>query len=108
MTGRVEQMIGLCRRAGKVVSGDIAVRKAILSRKAKALVLAQDAAPRSKEKFIKLAKDNNIPVFYYASTIVLGDLLGKAPRAVAAITDEHLARGVARAMEGGDAGLRMS
>jgi len=105
VTGPVQRMLGLCRRAGKVLSGGAAVEKSILRNEAKALVVAIDAAPRSKEKYVKMADEKSIPVFFYASRDELGELLGKPPRAVAAITDEQLARGVAGAMERGDAGL---
>jgi len=105
VTGPVPRMLGLCRRAGKVLSGDTAVEKSVLRNEVKALVMARDAAPRSKEKYIRLAEEKSIPVFFYASRDELGKLLGKPPRAVVAITDEQLARGVAGAMERGDAGL---
>lgn len=105
MTGPAARMIELCRRAGKVLSGDTAVEKGIQRKKVKALLLAGDAAKRSKEKYIRLAEENNIPVFFYASRDELGKLLGKPPRTVVAITDEQLARGVTGAMERGDAGL---
>lgn len=103
--GVVAQMLGLCRRAGKVISGDTAVRNSITKNEAKLLVIACDAADRSKVDFMQLAKQKNIPVFFYASKNELGILLGKAPRTVAAITDEQLARGIAGAMERGEADL---
>ncbi|SFR01709.1 L7Ae/L30e/S12e/Gadd45 family ribosomal protein [Desulfoscipio geothermicus] len=105
MTGVVAQMLGLCRRAGKVISGDTAVRNGFLKDEVKLLILARDASERSKDDFVHLAKEKNVPVFYYASKNELGILLGKAPRTVAAITDEQLARGVAGAMERGEADL---
>jgi len=105
VTGAVQRMLGLCRRAGKVLSGGTAVEKSILRNEVKALVLARDAAPRSKEKYIRLADEKSIPIFFYASRDELGKLLGKPPRAVVAITDEQLARGIAGAMERGDADL---
>ncbi|MCG8402385.1 MAG: L7Ae/L30e/S12e/Gadd45 family ribosomal protein [Firmicutes bacterium] len=105
MNGRIAGMLGLCRRAGKVISGTTVVEKGILRHEVKMLVLAADAAPRSKEKFIGLAREHKIPVVFYATKDELGKLLGKAPRTVAAITDEQIARGIAGAMERGDAGL---
>lgn len=106
--GGIAHMLGLCRRAGKVVSGDTAVRNSILRNEVKLLILTRDAAKRTQDNFLQLAKEKDIPVFYYASKNELGTLLGKAPRTVAAITDEQLARGIAGAMERGEAGLCMS
>ncbi len=41
--------LGLAQKAGKVASGDFAVRSALKSGKAKLLVVATDAAPNSKK-----------------------------------------------------------
>lgn len=105
MTGGIASMLGLCRRAGKVVSGDTATRQSILKNEVKLLILAGDTAKRTKENFIQLAEEKDIPVFCYATKNELGILLGKKPRTVVAITDEQLARGITRAMERGEAGL---
>ncbi len=105
MAGRVAQMIGLCRRAGKVVSGETAVEHCIMRNEAKMLILTRDAATRSREKYMRLAREKNIPVICCFTKSELGDLLGKAPRTVAAITDEQMARGIAGTKERGEAGL---
>jgi len=104
MTCKLADMLGLCRRAGKVISGDTAVRNGLSRNEVRLMIIAADAAIRSKENFLLLAKDNNIPAFCCASKNELGILLGKAPRTVVAITDEQLARGVVGAMERGDNG----
>lgn len=41
--------LGLAQKAGKVASGDFAVRSALKSGKAKLLIVAADAAPNSKK-----------------------------------------------------------
>ncbi|WP_027363804.1 L7Ae/L30e/S12e/Gadd45 family ribosomal protein [Desulfotruncus alcoholivorax] len=105
MTCKIADMLGLCRRAGKVISGDTAVRNGLSRNEVKLIIIAGDAAVRSKENFLLLAKENSIPAFCYASKNELGNLLGKAPRTVVAITDEQLAQGVAGAIERGDNGI---
>ncbi|SFG49630.1 Ribosomal protein L7Ae [Desulfotomaculum arcticum] len=107
MTCKLADMLGLCRRAGKVISGDTAVRNGLLKNEVRLIIIANDAAIKSKDNYLLLAKENNIPAFCYASKNELGILLGKAPRTVVAITDEQLARGVAGAMERGDNGICM-
>lgn len=108
MTDAAAGLLGLCRRAGKVISGETAVQSAILKNEVKLLILACDASKRSQENFMQLAKNNNIPVFHYSTKNELGFLLGKAPRAAVAITDEQLARGIAGAMERGEVDLYTS
>lgn len=105
MADVVAHMLGLCKRAGKVVSGDTAVCNAIAKNKVNLIIMADDAAKRSKDKFVLLAKEKDIPVFYYSSKNELGVLLGKNPRTVVAITDEQLARGITGAIERGESGI---
>ncbi len=105
MTDAVANLLGLCRRAGKVVSGETAVQNAFLKNEVKLLILAGDASKRSRGKFVQLAKENSVPTFCYSSKNELGFLLGKAPRTVVAIIDEQLARGIAGAMERGEIDL---
>ncbi len=105
MTDVVASLLGLCRRAGKVISGETAVQNAFLKNEVKLLILAGDASKRSQEKFIQLAQENSVPAFCYSSKNELGFLLGKAPRTAVAIIDEQLARGIAGAMERGEVNL---
>lgn len=105
MTDAVANLLGLCRRAGKVVSGETAVQNAVMKKEVKLLIVAGDASRRSQGKFVQLAKENSIPAFCYSSKNELGFLLGKAPRTVVAIIDEQLARGIAGAMERGEIDL---
>lgn len=107
MTCKLADMLGLSRRAGKVISGDTAVRNGLLRNEVKLILIANDAASKSKENYLLLAKEKNIPAFCCASKNELGVLLGKAPRTVVAIIDEQLARGVAKAIERGDNGICM-
>jgi len=105
MTDPIANLLGLCRRAGKIISGETAVRNSFLKNEVKLLILAHDSSPRSRENLLLLAENNGVPAFYYSSKDKLGNLLGKAPRAVVAVTDEQLARGVMKAIERGEINL---
>ena len=105
MTDAVDNLLGLCRRAGKVISGETAVQNAFFKKEVKLLIYASDISRRNKEKFLQLAAQNGIAAFCYSSKNELGFLLGKAPRMVVAVIDEHLARGIAKALERGEVNL---
>ena len=104
MSEKVANMISLARRAGRIESGDVVVRAAISRRRAKLIILAGDAAEKTKEIFRCLAGDGGIPVIQYRTKDELGKVLGKPLRSVAAVTDENFAQGVIRAIERGEAG----
>ncbi|WP_066635287.1 L7Ae/L30e/S12e/Gadd45 family ribosomal protein [Desulfolucanica intricata] len=102
----VYQLLGLACRAGKLVSGDLAVKDAIGKGKVKLILVAGDASKRTGDSFKKMATKYKIPMVEYPSKIELGIALGKTPRSVAAITGDDFARGVLRAMKGEGAGRK--
>lgn len=83
--------LGMAQKAGKAASGDVAVRGALKSGKAKLMVLATDVAPNSKKELLFLAEQAGVPVLELLSRAELGYAIGKAPRAAVAITDSNFA-----------------
>ncbi|MFZ5597900.1 MAG: L7Ae/L30e/S12e/Gadd45 family ribosomal protein [Bacillota bacterium] len=100
---RVLNMIGLARKAGKVESGDAAVRDSLKRGRARLLVLAGDAADRTKKEFTFLAGDAGIPLIIYGTKVELGIILSKPSRSVVSVTDDNFARGIVGALEKGGA-----
>jgi ribosomal protein L7Ae-like RNA K-turn-binding protein len=96
-------MVGLARRAGQAVSGDTAVRYAINRKTARIVILAENAAERTVEVYRRLSGDAGIPLILHGTKDELGRATGKPYRAVVAITDDNLARGVFMALERGKA-----
>ncbi len=83
--------LGMAQKAGKAASGDVAVRAALKSGKAKLMVLAKDVAPNSKKEMLFLAEQAGVPVLELLSRAELGYAIGKAQRAAVAITDSNFA-----------------
>lgn len=83
--------LGLAQKAGKIVSGDFAVKSALKSGTVKLLVLAEDTAPNSKKELCYLAEQAGVPVVELLTRWELGGALGKGQRAAAAITDSNFA-----------------
>ena len=84
--------LGLAQKAGKVASGDFAVRSALKSGKAKLLVVAEDAAPNSKNDMYYLAEVAGVEVVELLTRDELGFAIGKAKRTALAITDLNFAK----------------
>ena len=85
---KVLNLLGLAHRAGKVVSGDFVVEKAIKAKTVTLLLLASDAAKNNEDKFINLADKLSIPVKRVATKEELGSAIGKEMRVVIGITDD--------------------
>ena len=84
--------LGLAQKAGKVASGDFAVRSALKSGKAKLLVVAEDAAPNSKKDMYYLAEVAGVEVVELLTRDELGYAIGKAKRTAVVITDINFAK----------------
>jgi ribosomal protein L7Ae-like RNA K-turn-binding protein len=96
-------MIGFGQRAGKLESGNLAVKDALMKKKAKLLIIAEDAPVRLRHEFTKIAETKNVPALVYGSKEELGRLIGKSPRSVFALTEDCMARGILGTLERGEA-----
>ena len=86
--------LGLAQRSGCLVSGDVAVKEALVRGKAKLLVIAGNAALRTRQELWGLAKKCGIPVVVFGTKEHIGALIGKSPRSSVAFLDENMARAV--------------
>jgi ribosomal protein L7Ae-like RNA K-turn-binding protein len=93
------QLLGLCQRAGKLASGDLAAEQALKKRKADLLILAEDASERTQEKFLYLAHQTGVRVYRVGTRDELGAVLGKAHRAAVVIQSRDFTNGIVKLLE---------
>ena len=91
MNPRAMNMLGLCARAGKLVTGEKAVVQAIRSGGCYAAVLDGGVAPNGEKAVTQAAKTHGVPLFK-AEAGRLGPSIGRPGRMAAAITDAGMAR----------------
>ncbi|ACV63931.1 ribosomal protein L7Ae/L30e/S12e/Gadd45 [Desulfofarcimen acetoxidans DSM 771] len=95
------QLLGLACRAGKLVSGDLAVKDAVAGGKGKLLLIAGDCSERTSNNFKQLALKYKIPLLECSTKADLGGSIGKTPRSVAVVIGDDFAQGVLKAAENG-------
>lgn len=100
---RVLGLIGLSAKAGKVECGADAVEDCIKRGKAKLVIVARDAADRTKENFEFLSKQQRISFVIYANKEELSKTIGKNNKAVLAIKDKNLSDEIYKIICGGEA-----
>jgi len=83
-------------RAGNVIIGVEAVRRALQSGDCRCLVVASDASQRALEKTARLARARGIPQLTGPTAQELGVGLGKPPVMVVGVRDAALVEGVLR------------
>ncbi|MBB5263100.1 ribosomal protein L7Ae-like RNA K-turn-binding protein [Catenibacillus scindens] len=91
---KVLSMIGLAMRAGKVISGEFSVEKAVKSGKAVLVLVAGDASENTKKAFKDMCTFYDVPYGIYGTKETLGNAIGKEYRASIALLDRGFAGSV--------------
>ncbi len=85
-------MISLANKAGKLVTGEDAVRNSVRSGKVKLVIVSEDASDNTKKRFRNTAAYYNIAFVTWGMKEELGSCIGKSDRSVLGITDENFSR----------------
>ena len=97
---RMLNMLGLCMRAGRIISGEKACVQAVRAGGACAVVLHRAAAKNAVNAVSDACTDYEVPLIY-APENELGAAIGKPGRMVAAITDPSMADRILELADGG-------
>ena len=93
------RLIGLAKRAGVVMSGSFLVEQAVHKRKARLILLAEDASGNTKKQIRQMAQYRKIPLAEAGGKEELGHAIGQGERSCLALTDENLAGAVRKKLE---------
>jgi ribosomal protein L7Ae-like RNA K-turn-binding protein len=88
MNNKVLSMISLATKAGKTVSGEFSVEKAVKERKVHLVIVAADSSDRTKKTYRDMCNYYKVPLYFFGSKSDLGHYTGKEFRASVAILDE--------------------
>lgn len=100
---KVLGLIGLSAKAGKVEFGADAVEDAIKKKKAKLVIVSEDAAERTRENFRFLCQKANINYIVFGEKEKISKAIGKSNKAVIAIKDKNLSNEIYKIICGGEA-----
>lgn len=95
---KLTSLLGLAQKAGKIVSGELAVEKTVRAGKAKVLLVAADASDATKKNYRDMTTYYKIPIYEGLSKQQMGLSIGKANRAVLAIIDDGFSRVIAKTL----------
>lgn len=95
----VLSLIGMAKRAGKVVSGEFSTEKAIKERKAKLVIVSDDASDNTKKLFTNKTAYYKIPIRFYSDKSSLGHGIGCEIRTSVGITDEGFANAIMKKID---------
>lgn len=92
--------LGLAAKAGKIVSGEFSVEKAIKEMRAFLVIIAEDASDNTKKHFSDMCSYRNIPLRVFGTKEALGKCIGKEFRANLAVTEEGFAKSIIKKIDG--------
>lgn len=79
-------------KAGKLVSGEFSVDKAVKGGQAHLVIVAGDVSAGSRKHYTDMCRYYDTPIFFFSSKEELGRILGKEYRASLAVLDESMAK----------------
>lgn len=103
INNRVCGLLGLATRAEKTVFGTEACMQAIEKKKIKLLIIATDAAERTKMNFKNICSKSNVPIIEYLSSDELSKSIGQNNKAVVGIKDTNFSNEIIKIINGGEA-----
>lgn len=93
MNNRIESLVGIARRAGKIASGDAQIEAMLKKRKGSLLIIAEDSYGAHK-KYTQWANDIKIPVLVTGTKLELGRSIGLSPRSAVLVLDQGFAKAI--------------
>lgn len=99
---KVLRLLGLATRAGKIAFGTESVIDTIKKNKASLVLVAEDAAERTKRNIMRIAEENKVPIKIYESIETLSKSIGKENKAIIAIKDKNFSSEILKIIDGGE------
>lgn len=84
-------MLGLAKRAGKLICGSDAVEKAARKGQIRLLILSGDAGPNTTGRLEQVGRVTETPLLTFGDRQTLGHWTGKEERVVVGLTDQGFA-----------------
>lgn len=97
---KIMAMLGLCMKAGKLAYGSDMCEEKVKYKQVSLLIVADDASTNTKEKFSRVAKNNNIKIYFFSTIDELSSRIGKNNKAVYGIMDQNFAKKMNQLLEG--------
>ncbi|MGE5599419.1 MAG: L7Ae/L30e/S12e/Gadd45 family ribosomal protein [Bacteroidota bacterium] len=99
-------LLGLARRAGRLVAGTETVAAAVRHGQVALLIVAADLSAATRERLARLADAHHVPMIVALDRARLGTATGYPGRGVYGVTERNLARAVAASWAAVPAGGR--
>ena len=103
INNKILGLIGLAARARKVCYGADSVETELKKKKTYLIIVAEDSSDRTKNKFIKLCGELNVPIIIAGSIDEISKAIGKSNKAIIGIEEINLSNEIQKINDGGEA-----
>ena len=88
-------LIGLAKRARKVVSGEFSTEKSVKSGKSHMVIVSEEASDNTKKMFTNMCTHYKVPIYLFGTKDELGHAMGQEFRASLYVEDAGFAKAMA-------------
>ena len=91
-------LIGLAKRARKVVSGEFSTEKSVKSGKSHMVIVSEEASDNTKKMFTNMCTHYKVPIYLFGTKDELRHAMGQEFRASLSVEDAGFAKSMAELM----------
>lgn len=84
----IYRLLGLCMKAGLLLSGTDQLKASVKGKQGSLLIIAEDGSERTKDEYIHIASAVKLPWRVFGKKEQLGRAIGKGVRTVVLIMDD--------------------
>ena len=92
-------LLGLAKRARKVVSGEFSTEKSVKSGRSQMVIVSEEASDNTKKMFTNMCTYYKVPLLVFGEKEEFGRAMGKEMRASLAVLDEGFTKAVGKQMK---------
>ena len=102
MINKVYGLLGICAKAGGIVSGADITIETVEGGKAKLVIVAQDCSNKTIKNMKYICEKNNVPIYILGDIEQISKSIGKSNRGIIGIKNQNLAKEIVKIICGGD------
>lgn len=102
INNKILGLLGLATRAGKTVFGTESSKEAIEKKKVKLLIVAEDAANRTKRNFEEICCKYGVPMKIMLTIDTISKSIGQNNKAIVGIKDTNFSEEILKIIDGGE------
>ena len=99
---KINGLLGLATKAGKLIAGFDIVYESVERKKVRLVIVSTEASEKTKKNIKYICDKNNVDYFEYGKIDSMSKAIGKENKAIIGIKDKNFAMSLFNVLDGGD------